>query len=93
MPIDDDRTSWKERRAFEERLADGGELELADVSRLIADADSGERAKAVLEALEEELRDRFGISIVDCTTDDDDEGEIRLDLIRGAAAPHDSIGE
>ena len=68
-------------------------MELADVSRLIADADSGERAKAVLEALEEELRDRFGISIVDCTTDDDDEGEIRLDLIRGAAAPHDSIGE
>lgn len=87
-------TSWKERREFEERISNGFALRTAETRRLIEDADAGERATAIVEALEEALRSEFGIAVVDSTTDDD-EGQIRLELIQVEPDEEslDSIGE
>jgi len=79
-------TSWDDRREWEERLIDGLGLTTNQAQLLIADADEGERAVAVLEALEEHLKLEFGVKLVDMTTDDDD-GEIRIDLIQIEAGP------
>lgn len=74
-------TSWHDRREWEARLVDGRGITAYQAQCLIEDADSGERAEAVLEALKKTLRSDLGIAIVDSTTDDD-EGEIRIDLVR-----------
>lgn len=74
------QTSWQERRDFEERLYEGQNLTAQQTQRLIEDADAAERSVAILEGLEEALKSRFGILLVDATTDDDD-GEIRIELI------------
>ncbi len=75
------QTSWRERRDFEERLYDGQTLTAEEMQRLLEDADAGERSLAVLEGLEEALKSRFGILLVDATTDDDD-GEVRIELVQ-----------
>ena len=36
---------------------------------------------AILEGLQLALKSRFGILLVDATTDDDEDGEIRIELI------------
>lgn len=90
-----ERTSWKERREFEERLARGYGLTVSETASLIEDADAAERSTAILEALEEALESQLGLVVVDSTTDDD-EGEIRIELIPaedGLSDRLDSIGE
>ena len=52
----------------------------ADVQQLIEDADAGERAEAMLEALKKALREQLGILVIDSTTDDDG-GEMRIELM------------
>ena len=71
---------WSERREFEERLYGGRSITAHEIQLLIDDADAGERAQAILEALEKALRAQLGLVVVDATTDDD-EGEIRIELI------------
>ena len=73
-------TSWQERREFEERLLNGQNLTAQDTQRLIEDADAAERSVAIFEVVQLSLKSRFGILLVDATTDDDD-GEIRIELI------------
>ena len=74
-------TSWQERRDFEERIQDGQNLTAQETHRLIEDADAAERSVAILEGLQLSLKSQFGILLVDATTDDDD-GEIRIELIQ-----------
>ncbi len=89
----DDSTSWDERREFEERISKGFALTSAETRRLIRDAEAGERASAIVSALEQTLKERFGMVCVDATTDDD-EGMMRIELVRADPhSPHDSIGE
>lgn len=89
----DQQTDWKERRQFEERISNGFALRTEETKRLIEDADAGERATAILEALEETLRTELGVAVIDATTDDD-EDDIRLELVRAEPEqPLDSIGE
>ena len=66
----DDSTSWDERREFEERISKGFALTSAETRRLIRDAEAGERASAIVSALEQTLKERFGMVCVDATTDD-----------------------
>lgn len=73
-------TTWRERRRFEARLLEGESLTSQDTKRLIDDADVGERAEAVLGALEEAMRAQLGIVVLNATTDDD--REIRIELIQ-----------
>jgi len=75
------QTGWQERREFEERLSAGRGLTAHETQRLIDDADAGERAEAVLEALEKALHSQLGVTTINSTTDDDG-GEIRIDLVR-----------
>ncbi len=75
-----ERTSWKQRREFEERLARGYALTVSETASLIEDADAAERSTAILEALEEALESQLGLVVIDCTTDDD-EGEICIELV------------
>lgn len=92
-------TSWNERRGFEEGLLEGQWITAEETRRLIEDADAGERSAATLEALEEALKSRFGILLIDATTDDDKDGEIRIELIQAEEEASDqterldSIGE
>lgn len=92
--LSEEQTSWKERREFEARICNGLSLRTEETRRLIEDADAGERATAILEALTEALGSKYGIAVVECTTDDD-KGEIRLQLIETEPEekPLDSIGE
>ena len=73
-------TRWQERREFDERMLNGKGLTASEIERLITDADVAERSVAIIEGLQEALKSQFGISFVDVTTDDDD-GEIRIELI------------
>lgn len=75
------QTSWQERRDFEERLHDGQNLTAQETQSLIEDADAAERSEAILEGLRLALKSRFGILLVDATTDDDADGEIRIELV------------
>ena len=76
------KTSWQERRDFEARLDDGQNLTGQETQHLIADADAAERSEAILEGLQLALKSRFGILLFDATTDDDEDGEIRIELIQ-----------
>ena len=57
---------WDQRREIEDR----GTLTGAELQDLIADADSGEIAEALLECLKKALDVQLGLLIVDTSTDD-----------------------
>lgn len=78
--IAETRTSWDERREYEERLAQGGSLSVSEAADLIADADAGGRACAVVEGLERALK-QLGITVIDTTTDDDGD-QVSLEFVQ-----------
>ena len=82
-------TSWAERREFEELLAQGKALTARQTTLLIAEADLADRLAATLAGLEKALLSQ-GIVLVDATTDDDD-GEIRIELVRADDAPQEPL--
>ncbi len=73
-------TDWEERRELEERLAHGDGITVEQAQRLIDDADAGQRHEAKLESIVKAMWDIYSIKVIDSTTDDD-EGEVRVELI------------
>ncbi len=60
---------------------------MQQIQLLIEDADAAERSGVFLEGIQKALKSKFGISFIDVTTDDDEDGTIRIELIQTEDGP------